>query len=48
MKVLLPDTNVLSELFRDNRAVAKRLSQADRVLLSPVASEKVTQGESRP
>ena len=44
MKVLLPDTNVLSELFRDNRAVAKRLSQADRLLLSPVVEGELRGG----
>ena len=47
MKIVLPDTNVLSELFRANQEVAARLSQADRLLISPVVEGEFLGGFRR-
>ena len=44
MKALLPDTNVLSELFRANAKVRSLLRSAERILITPVVEGELLGG----
>lgn len=44
MRPLLPDTNVLSELFRNNARVRTRLREAQQLLISPVVEGELLGG----
>ena len=46
MKTVLPDSNVIIDLFNGIRTAAPRLAEADRILLSPTVLGEVCSGFS--
>jgi tRNA(fMet)-specific endonuclease VapC len=44
MKSVLLDTNVVSELFKNNPQVAERLSAVERIVISPVVEGELLSG----